>query len=48
MVKQKDQIIKISSALLQRLINTVCYADLMYKVELCFLLLLRTQSVILG
>ena len=34
MVNQKDQIVKISPAFLERMIDAVCYPALMYKVEL--------------
>ena len=34
MVNQKDQIVKILSMFLQRLINTACCVAQMYKVEL--------------
>ena len=32
MVNQKDQIVKISPAFLERMIDAVCYPALMYKV----------------
>ena len=44
MVNQKDQMVKISPAFLQRLIDTVCYPTQMYKVEVRSRLNNRWQS----